>query len=298
MTLVVAKIVKDDIQIISDTKITNIYLGAEHPLNGQLKTIILTPFITLSFSGNPKYAQDILKLFYSGHILNIQILIIKCLEKNRESGDQTHFLICHYNQNTPSIFKIANYQIEQNLKNAWIGDKIGFNKYQEYYHTSESILDFERMENAFNTVVKNDAIETIGDFSIRVQSELGPTTNSIKFFNYQINRINLFGPYEFENNDNVVIIKTATAKKGGYGISFLRSLNLQVPAFAIFFNVGKFGLLFFPLKYYSNGKVYKNLKNAEEFAFKIKSEFGFEVQGLIPDENNSYYKNFVTIKLD
>ncbi|MDN4031370.1 hypothetical protein [Chryseobacterium gambrini] len=296
MTLVVAKIIKDDIQIISDTKITDIYLGTEHPLKGQLKTIILTPFITLSFSGNPEYAKDILKLFYSGKILNIQTLLIKCLEKNKESKDQTHFLICSYTQNIPSIFKISNYQIEQNLKNAWIGDKIGFNKYQEYYHTSESIPDFERMENAFNSVIKNNAIETIGDFTIRVQNETDSITNSIKFFNYQINRINLFGPYEFESNDNVVIIKAATANKGGYGISFLRSLNPQIPAFAIFFNVGKFGLLFFPLKYYSNGKIYKNLKNGEEFAFKIKSEIGFDVQGLIPDENNSLYKNFVTIQ--
>lgn len=296
MTLIIAKIVKDDIQIISDTKITDIYLGTEHPLKGQLKTIILTPFITLSFSGNPEYAQDILKLFYSRQISNIQTLIIKCLEKNRESGDQTHFLVCNYNQNIPSIFKIANYQIEQNLKNAWIGDKIGFNKYQEYYHTSESITDFQRMENAFDNVVKNDTIETIGDFTIRVQNELDSKTNSIKFFNYQINRINLFGPYEFENNGNGIIIKTAMAKKGGYGISFLRSLNPQVPAFAIFFNVGKLGLLFFPFKYYSNGKIYKNLKNGEEFAFKIKSEFGIEIQGLIPDENNSSYINFVTIK--
>lgn len=30
----------------------------------------------------------------------------------------------------------------------------------------------------------------------------------------------------------------------------------------------------------------------------MKSEFVFDVQGLIPDENNSLYKNFVTIKPD
>lgn len=296
MTLVIAKIIRDDIQIISDTKITDIYFGSENPLKGQLKTIILTPFITLSFSGNPEYAKDILKLFYNGQILNFQMLTIKCFEKNRESGNQTHFLICNYNKNIPYIFKIANYQIEQNLKTAWIGDKIGFNKYQEYYHTSESISEFDKMENSFNAVVKNDKIKTIGDFVIRVKNEIDSNTNTIKFFNYQINRINLFGPYEFEKLDNNIIIKTAIAEKGGYGISFLRSLNPQIPAFAIFFNTGKFGLLFFPFKYLSNGKLYKDLKNGEDFAIKIKSEFGFEVQGLIVDENNSSYKNFVTFQ--
>jgi len=296
MTLVIAKIIKGDIQIISDTKITDIYLGRENPLKAQLKTIILTPFITLSFSGNPLYAKDILKLFYNGQILNFKMLITKCLEKNRESGNQTHFLICNYNKNTPSIFKIANYQIEQNLKTAWIGDKIGFNKYQEYYHTSEVISEFDKMENSFNAVVKNDKIETIGDFIIRVENEIDISTNAIKFFNYQINRISLFGPYEFEKCNNNVIIKTAIAEKGGYGISFLRSLNPQIPAFAIFFNIGKFGLLFFPFKYLSDGKLYKGLKDGEDFAIKIKAEFGFEVQGLIVDENNLSYKNFITFQ--
>lgn len=63
MTLVVAKIIGKEVQILADTKIYDKSLGSQNPLTGQLKTIILNPYISLSFSGlRTRITQNLLSL--------------------------------------------------------------------------------------------------------------------------------------------------------------------------------------------------------------------------------------------
>ncbi|BDU25165.1 hypothetical protein [Flavobacterium sp. GSB-24] len=296
MTLVIAKIIEDDIQIISDTKITDIFLGSQNPLKGQLKTVILNPYISISFSGLPDYAEEVLQSYYKKELLNLNSLLIKCLEINRKSHDKTNFIVCTINRNQPKIYKVTNYQIEQNLKNAWIGDKIGFSKYQEYYHNSSKSQDFEKMENAFEKVIDDEKVETVGDFMVRVTNEADASA-TVNYLNYQINRICYVGPYEFVNTEpDKFMIKNASSEKGGFGISFLRSFDPQTPAFGIHFHVGNFGLLFFPKCNYSNGIVFQNQTDGEKFAEEIKRQFGFDVQGLLISEDGLSYKNINTSK--
>ncbi|WP_017495749.1 hypothetical protein [Flavobacterium sp. WG21] len=300
MTLVVAKIIDNDIQIVSDTKITDLFLGSQNPLLGQLKTIILNPYISISFSGLPDYAQEVLKSFYQGELANsnsilvINSLVVKCLEINRKSSNKTNFILCYIYNNQPKIYKISNYQIEQNLKNAWIGDIIGFTKYQQYYHTSEITNELDKMEDAFEKVIEDNSVETVGDFIIRVANESN-STGETQYLNYQINRIKYFGPVEFlDMGSGKFMMKHATPESGGYGISLLRSFNPQTPAIGIHFHVGNFGLLFFPQHSYSNGIIFRNQSDGEKFAEEIKNQFGFDVQGLLVTEKGLAFKHVNT----
>ncbi|OPC36848.1 hypothetical protein [Elizabethkingia miricola] len=289
MTLVVAKIIDDEIQVISDTRITDLYLGPQSPLEGQLKTIILNPLTVLSFSGLPSYAEEVLNSYYNQEIFNLRDLLIKCLDINKKSQNLTHFIISAYDLNKPFLYKIFNYKIEKDIKNAWIGDKEGFSKYQEAFHSLRNVSEFYKMEESFNKIIEDEKLETIGDFNIRVKNEIDANTKSLKFFNYQINRIELLGPYELEKvGDNNFLIKTVDASKGGYGISYLRSFNPYKPAFGIFFYVGKFGILFFPEKKRLNGEIFKDLESGEEFANQIKFKYGIDIQGIIINKNNSF----------
>lgn len=300
MTLVIAKIVGDDIQIISDTKISDISLGSQNPLYGQLKTILLNPYISISFSGLPDYVQEVLEPFYhkkypnSNSILVVNSILIKCLEINRKSDNLTNFIICITYQNQPKIYRISNYQIEQNLTTAWIGDIIGFNKYQEFYHLSDKITEFEKMEDAFEKVVDDSSVETVGDFTIRVSNE-EDRSGKIQFLNYQINRIRYFGPYEFVQVDNEkFMMKHSSSEKGGFGFSLFRSCNPQTPAIGFHFHVGSFGLLFFPTFNYTNGIVMLNQSDGAMFAEEIKNKYGFDVHGLLVAENGLSFKHINT----
>jgi len=251
MTLVIAKIVNDDIQIISDTKITDIFLGSQNPLLGQLKTVLLNPYISISFSGLPSYAQEVLQAFYLqelpnyNSILVVNSILLKCLEINRKSGNLTNFILCFIYQNKPHIYKIANSQIEQNLKNAWIGDIKGFNKYQEHYHQSIKLKEFDKMEEAFDKVVDDSTIETVGDFTIRVGNE-SDRSDEVQYLNYQINRIRYCGPYDFvEFEHGKFMMKHTTVEKGGYGFSLFRSFDPQIPAIGFIFMLVILDLYFF-----------------------------------------------------
>ncbi len=302
MTLVIAKIFEDNIQIISDTKISDIYLGSQNPLSGQLKTVILNPHISISFSGLPGYVEEVLEPFYqkkypnSNSIVVVNSILFKCLEVNIKSDNLTNFIVCVMFQNKPTIFRISNGKIEQNLKNAWIGDKVGFNKYQEYYHSSNEIDEFGKMITAFEKVVDDSSVETVGDFVIRIANEFYKS-GLVQLLNYQINKIRYFGPYDFlEFETGKFMIRHSNSEKGGFGYSLIRSCNPQKPAIGFHFHVGKFGLLFFPELNYTNGIVMLNQSDGEKFAIEIKKKYDFDVHGLLAVENGLAFEHINTSK--
>ncbi len=302
MTLVIAKIVEDNIQIISDTKISDIYLGSQNPLLGQLKTILLNPYISISFSGLPDYVQEVLEPFYKNEypnfnsILVVNSILIKCLEVNRKSDNRTNFIVCVMHQNQPKIYRVSNSQVEQNLKTAWIGDITGFSKYQEHYHLSDKIKEFEKMEDAFNKVVDDSSIETVGDFVIRLANE-EDESGQVQLLNYQINRIRYFGPYDFvEVDKGKFMMKHSSSEKCGFGFSLFRSCNPQTPAIGFHFHVGSFGLIFFPKLNYTNGEIMLNQSDGEKFAEEVKKKYGFDVHGLLVSENGISFTHINTTK--
>ncbi|RZJ99054.1 MAG: hypothetical protein EOO46_22925 [Flavobacterium sp.] len=295
MTLIVAKIEEDNIQILSDTRLFDKYLGAENPLNGQLKTVILNPSTTLSYSGLLDFANDLLSEYYQGKIPNLNSLIIRCLEINRKSGDQTWFLISYLINNKPYLVKINAYNIQNNLKVAWLGHADAFSKYQEFYHSSEKSPPFDKMEDAFDKVIGKEVKDEVGDFVIRVTNE-NDATGKIQYLGYQVNRIKYIGPYEIETFDsNKFMIKHASAEKGGFGISYVRSFIPSRPAIGFHFHVGKFGILFFPEISRTSAILIKEATGSK-FCDAIKTKYGIDVQGLVFADNGLSIQHYNTIK--
>lgn len=153
--------------------------------------------------------------------------------------------------------------------------------------------NFNKMEKAFEMVMENEEIETVGDFYIRLTNE--SSIDNVEYLAYQINRINYVGPYDIINiTDKVFMIKNSSAEKGGYGVSLLRSFNPQIPAIAFYFHVGKFGFLFVPSQKLSEGEVFIDQDNGKSFAYKIEEKYGIDMQGLVLTDNMLGYENINT----
>ena len=57
MSLIVARIIEDEIRIVSDTKVTNYSAVHNTPLNGSLKCVVVSPSCCICFAGRAGLAQ-------------------------------------------------------------------------------------------------------------------------------------------------------------------------------------------------------------------------------------------------
>ncbi|MCB0462924.1 MAG: hypothetical protein R2816_10520 [Flavobacteriaceae bacterium] len=171
MTLIICRQIKEKVYIVSDSKVTDKNAVRNNPLAGNLKSLILNPYLSLSFAGNVHYAEKILELFYSNRIGSLQQLVLSCLKANIESNDETDFIIASLQNGNAIIIKISNKTAQQNQQNAWIGNQLAFNKFQEYYHTDNSNKgESFKINKAFKSVIENEEIEDVADFCLSIET--------------------------------------------------------------------------------------------------------------------------------
>ena len=287
MTLIVSRVVNRQIKIISDSKVTDQNVVRNNPLMGNLKSFILNPQLAVSFSGNVHYAEKFLSIYFSNQIKTFNDLKYCCLALNNESDDKTDFIIASLTDK-PSLHKITNGRIEDNLTNAWIGDKVGFNKYQGYFHTSNSNNVFSKMTSAFNKVISDESIESVSDFQITVDTVYHDKLNA-DFFIYAMNMSMNLAPQSHElkldkgKNKVSVKIPFGGPEIGSFGSSYLRSYDFLKPAIAIHFPQGKFGVLFCPMISFNKGIIIKE-QDGETFAQKIKDVYDIPLEGLVASQ--------------
>ncbi|MDO3696047.1 hypothetical protein QVZ41_14435 [Wenyingzhuangia sp. chi5] len=291
MTLIVSRIDKNKIKIISDSKITDKDAVRNNPLLGNLKSFILNPQISVSFAGNVHYAEKFLTLFFSNQIQTLEELKLCCLSLNNESNNETDFLIASLIEK-PNLCKVSNRKISENLQNVWIGDKLGFEKYQTSLHgdnTEKKI--FAKMSDAFEKVIADETIESISDFQIAINTVYHQETDS-DFFIYEMRMNMSFAPQTITVKKNEpVSIPFGGPEIGGFGSSYLRSIDFLRPAIAIHFPQGKFGILFCPLLNFNKGIIEK-IEDGEDFAKLIKEKYGIPLEGIVAS-NGSRMKRIV-----
>ena len=287
MTLVIGRIFDNKIRVTSDSKIMDSTVVRNNPLLGNIKSIIINPQICLSFAGNVFFAEKLLQLYYSGKISKLDELIYECLKINRESNDETDFMIASLMNGERKLIKISGYQLYQGIQNAWIGDNIAFNNYQEHYHSDKSNNDeFSKMESALASVIKDEKIESVSDFQISVETVYHDNMKGY-FFVYATKTSMSYAKQTFKvTNENFLVIPFGGPEIGAYGITYLRSIHILKPAIAIHFPQGKFGVLFYPQNSY-NKAIIRKIEDGEEFIKEIKEEFGIPLEGLIAKNGDS-----------
>ena len=287
MTLIVGRIVNNGIRFISDSKITDENAVRNNVLSGNLKSFIVHHSTCVCFAGNTYFAEKFLTEFYSKKISNLKELLLCCLNLNIESNDETVFCIGNLNNNKSQLFKISERKIENNLKSVWIGDKIAFNKYQELYHSSTKENEFQRMEESFDRIVKDEKIETVSDFQISTETVFHSESKS-HIFIYGFKTSISFAPQTFKSKSRTttITIPHGGPEIGGFGACYLRSININEPGIAIHFPQGKFGVLFCPKLSRNNAIIIKE-PDGECFAYEIKKKYGIVLEGLVTKNGNA-----------
>ncbi|MGV3459151.1 MAG: hypothetical protein ACO1N9_01725 [Flavobacterium sp.] len=300
MTLIVAEIVNDQIQIISDTQITDRSLNkAINPLNGKLKTIIINPLLSISFSGVTSFGDELLKKIYKRQVHNI---VISALESNMKSDNTVHFIVCQLIQNVPKLFIIKDRQVYQNAKAGYIGDGYAYKKYREFYSISEKETVFSKMIEAFEKVLEDESenTSTVGQFLTCVSTEAAVNV-PLNFLGYQVNRLDIVGKQTLvQIDDNQYFIKTANANDGGFSHTYLRGFNPHNPAYAIHFHTGKFAILFYPAVDYGHKEIceptiFLNQPDGEDFMNLLLKQYNLSMQGMVITKDGLGYRHHIAM---
>ena len=285
MTLIICRQIKEKIYIVSDSKVTDKDAVRNNPLTGNLKSLILNPYLSLSFAGNIYYAEKILELFYSNRISNLQQLVLQCLKANIESNNETDFIIASLENGNRVIIKISNKTTQQNQQNAWIGNPEAFNKFQEYYHTAESDKkESSKISSAFKSVIKNEEIENVADFCLSIETVYQENIKKHCFI-YEMSAEVSFAPatITLTKENQSQIIPFGGPEKGAFLALYMRSFNLLKPAIAIHFPEGKFGVLFCPSINLNKAIVVKE-PDGEKFMEIVLEKYGINLEGLVAKE--------------
>ncbi|MBE7692825.1 hypothetical protein [Tenacibaculum finnmarkense] len=285
MTLIICRQIKEKIYIVSDSKVTDKNAVRNNPLTGNLKSIILNPYLSLCFAGNIHYAEKILELFYSNKIANLQQLVLECLKTNIESNNETDFIIASLENGNPIIIKVSNKTAQQNQQNAWIGNQTAFSKFQKHYHSSESDKqESSKINNAFKSVIENEEIEDVADFCLSIETVYQKNIKKYCFI-YEMSAEVSFRPGTIIVSKENQIIPFGGAEKGAFLALYMRSFNLLKPAIAIHFPEGKFGVLFCPAINLNKAEIIKEA-NGEKFMDIIYDKYGINLEGLVAEDGN------------
>lgn len=300
MTLVVGRIEGKNIFIESDSKISDENLAKHNPLYGMLKTIIISPFLCISFaSNNINFVEDALKSFFektdwsADKLSNIDTLLNMLLAVNKKSNNTTDFALASITNGEPMLFKISNGIIERGITHFWLGNINGFNIYQrEYLSLDENISIEQKMQLAFEKVINEPSLTDIGDFHISTYVE--EKIASIPVFLYRIKVISIMTESSLitfnKANESVPVPIIGTAAGGSFAISYFTTVTPNFHGVAIHFFQGNLGVLFCPqlpsydLCLKSDGseiekeKIYFN-KNINSLEYTVINPHGKLVQG-------------------
>lgn len=142
------------------------------------------------------------------------------------------------------------------------------------------------MNSAFGKVIEDEKIESISDFQISIDTVYHDKLNA-DFFIYEMRMSMNFAPQTIEFEGSAfATIPFGGAEIGGFGSSYLRSINFAKPAVVIHFPQGKFGVLFCPLLNFNKPIIIKE-EDGERFAKLVKEKYSIPLEGLVASIGNS-----------
>lgn len=285
MTLIVGKIYENKIYIESDSKVTDKNSVKNDPLTSVIKTLILHPFISLSYAGNIHFAEKAIDEFFNKKIDSISDFLELLISINVESLHKTDFVVASLINNSPKFYRIKNGTVEKDLTSIWLGDLEAFNNYQKEYHSlSEDEANIPKnMETAFQKVIIDPNIKSVDHFqiSLTTQEKIWQGNDIFLYREKVIVQTTLAQELNFKNGNEWVDISLGEDQTGaGHGLSYLITISPHFHGVAIHFTHGKFGVLFCPQINRIEGKIILNV-SGEEFVEQIKTKYSVPLRGFV-----------------
>lgn len=267
MTLVVARILENNVVIFSDSKVT---FGEERyrpPPLLVLKTVALRPNLALAFAGDVERAQ--IAIATTPLAGSEEELIAHFLAAHVEHGMTDPDFILAFLDPTPHIARISQGSVENDLAAAWLGNQAAFNDLQARVAASEGELA-GRLHSAFDDIVHDGGYEDIGDFMVCCQR--GPDG-----FVYRARSGVSFSVPRTASTQTFQQIPAGTAAEGGYSWSMLTPREAGVGAIGLYFDQGRFGCLLYPRH---SPKAFRIVDvDRADFVTEVRVRFGFTLGG-------------------
>lgn len=283
MTFIYARKIKNSIQINSDT-----YLNFEKKVKPNLedtiiKSLILSKYLTISFSNTHIVACKLIKRLVRSNYLTLDRVLKIIEEIPPKDLDQISFIITVLEGSEYEIIRIRRGIIERNLQSAYIGEKDAFELYQKEYHSLELegnkkyIEEFVIQNDAFEKVIQNSNIQTVGGFNICICSyQYG--------FEYNFNT-EVFRPRLLHLKDNLPQkLDFGNAEMGSFSVIYL-PCSQDPSVLAIYLEYGSFGLFFNPIQKAFKAKTSQDEENILKCTI-IKNKSGLDFTKYIQDKYN------------
>lgn len=256
MTLVLAKIIKSRIFILSDTKISSNTSKAQLQ-SGVIKTALLSPHVAVSFSNSYELASRDIEHFAKTRSPRIFTDVVKFFEASSAATNNQYILAFA----TGVLVKISDGQSSRVVsKTAWIGDWSGFERFRAYESGRPSGRDsrlwemstmgtvpnapfdhetVSRIVSCFELTVEDPEIDSVGGFVpilTNVNGEFRFMMRSKLFFD---GISSVLGP---SGNQ---IMSASGEENRSYRYSALATSQSGITAVAFFYPAANIGYVFF-----------------------------------------------------
>lgn len=267
MTLVVAELNGQSLNQISDTQESDpnqTNRGSEHILPGILKTFIICPWLSLSFSGKSVWALDALNRVQrlTRKPPNITVVIGVLLSIHNKSEGDVDFLVCSLKPK-PKLYKISEGQVMKGGKKYWIGSPDAASKFLELTEK-----DKVSWSDAFKNIIDSEEFASVGGLSI-------PSGTTNDGFNY------LHKAMSFMPSQKVIsgqAVRFGTAQEGGFAFSIICPKMAGQAIVGIHFYQGQFGYVYNP-RMHEYPKLI--LGDYDSFCEEVHSATGVSVHGVM-----------------
>lgn len=283
MTLVVARKIKDNIRIFSDTKrsdVSDVLKGVKRNI---LKTIILNEEICVSFAGRIGWATNAICQLRKTS-LSVDEVQNYLLRQNIESVDEVDFIVASLSRE-PSITKISGGIVESGLDQCWIGNKDAFNTFQKHFHSiknpnidgiSKDQVEISntlyRMKVAFERLVEQGKHSDVGEIYIETASL--PTG-----FCYIPRSISFSGSKEIFPNVSGGP-KEYFASLGSYTYSILTPESSGIGIIGVHYYPGEVGILLSCCNSDKSPIIYENVTE-DQFIFIVSSKHSMTLRSVL-----------------
>jgi len=252
MTLIVAKIIENQIVILSETLIKG---PDHHNLNDNvhnfLKVFFLDKEYTIAYSGIKKYAHEIIKKIDLNinnfnsmiEIANYILSLKKDYANNSISCENNPDFLIFQKNNFDTIIEVKGLtQPKASNNSAWIGNHLAFNKFQENYLKSNNSKDkLNRFQSAFKEVCIDPVFNDLGENIITIIGDK-------KGFRY-IPYMTLTSPIysvlpPIQNSEKVYTVQWGNAEKGGFGYTIITPTETFQNGYGFYYFQGKYGIFY------------------------------------------------------
>lgn len=280
MTLVVGRVVGDQIRIVSDSLLTDESDRRKGYFAGALKPVILHPRLCVAYAGG---AEDGIQALRALDVerdkeFNLSAVIDALLAAHRATRESTDFLIAAVDPR-PALFKVSQGQVEETHA-SWIGSKGAVEKYQEHFTASspdEEGSEAEQtgmlMMSSLEHVIDDPDEDDVGNLCIRVASN-----DYADGFTYLASGISVAGFFDPVVPEPGVVadVPIGGVAEGAYRHAVTPPADPGVGALGVYLRPGDLGFLLYPLE--SLYPIVFRRVRQDEFERRVFEEYGIHLR--------------------